>query len=219
LQLAEEMLIREVRALIGFYVVAAHERHISELLLAHLEEVKEQIMGLVETHIQAQRSKNQRDWAMAGVSPATLPSEYAYLSIKTRALDVVNAELGVLEAESRFGEGISSQVNSAKSNGQERKRGPKPDHEGAARVREIVAHVAPDGDWRSKLDAICEALDAEKVPAPRPWWTRQEWLKATEPDDGPKWQDYPERGTAVKAIEYRLEKAEQRKKATPETLS
>ncbi len=102
-------------------------------------------------------------------------------------------------------------ANAAKSNGKGRKRGPKPDDKGAALVAEIVAQVAPDGDWRSKVDDICEALDVARVPFPRRWWRRDRSCSG--------WADYDERANAVKAIEYRLEIAKQRKKATPETLS
>jgi hypothetical protein len=92
-----------------------------------------------------------------------------------------------------------------------RKRGPKVDHEGAARVAEIVACVAPDGEWRSKLDAVCEALDEAEVSCPKPW--RRKFRTC----DG--WADYPDRATAVKAIEGRLRIARQQKEATPKTLS
>lgn len=102
-------------------------------------------------------------------------------------------------------------ANPAESDGKGRKRGPKSDHEAASRVAEIVARVAPDGDWRLKLDNICEALDEAQIPFP----TR--WRKRDRSCDG--WAAYDERANAVKAIEYRLEIARQRKKATPETLS
>ncbi len=95
--------------------------------------------------------------------------------------------------------------------GQGRKRGPKPDHQGAARVAEIVARLAPDGDWRSRVDDICEALDEAQIPFPA------RWRKRDRSCDG--WAAYDERANAVKAIEYRLEIAKQRLKTTPETLS
>jgi hypothetical protein len=47
-----------------------------------------------------------------------------------------------------------------------RKRGPKPDHETALPVAGIVARVAPDGDWHSRVDDVCDALDDERVPVP-----------------------------------------------------
>ena len=63
-------------------------------------------------------------------------------------------------------------TNPAKPEGKGRKRGPRPDHEAASRVAEIVAHVAPDGDWRPKLDDICEALDQAQIPFPPRWRKR-----------------------------------------------
>jgi hypothetical protein len=50
-----------------------------------------------------------------------------------------------------------------------RKTGPKPDLDTAARVAEIVACVAPDGDWRSKFNDICEALHDQNIPFPKRW--------------------------------------------------
>jgi hypothetical protein len=102
-------------------------------------------------------------------------------------------------------------TNPAESDGKGRKRGPKSDHEAASRVAEIVARVAPDCDWRPKLDDICEALDAAQIPFP------QRWRQRDRSCDG--WAAYDERANAVKAIEYRLEITKQRKKTTPETLS
>ena len=49
------------------------------------------------------------------------------------------------------------------------KRGPKRDYEASFRVAEIVARLAPDGDWRSKLDDVCEALHDEGIPFPKTW--------------------------------------------------
>jgi hypothetical protein len=101
--------------------------------------------------------------------------------------------------------------NPAESNVKGRKRGPKPNREAALRVSEIVASVAPDGDWRSKLDEICEALDEAQIPYPARWRQRGQTCKG--------WVDYDERANAVKAIEYRLGVAKQRKQTTPETIS
>jgi hypothetical protein len=101
-------------------------------------------------------------------------------------------------------------VSRVKSNGQGRKRGPKPDYEGAARVAEIVARVAPDGGWRGRLDDVCEALDEAAIPFPAKW-RRDRQCRC--------WADCLEKPIAIKAIEYRLEIAKQRSKTTPETLS
>jgi len=45
-----------------------------------------------------------------------------------------------------------------------RNRGPKPDHDAASLVADIVVREVPNGDWHSKLDVVCEALDAAGVP-------------------------------------------------------
>jgi hypothetical protein len=80
------------------------------------------------------------------------------------------------------------------------KRGPKPDYENPPRVAEIVARIAPDGDWRKKLDDICEALDKEDIPFPKTWPTRDPPLES--------WQDgiTLEPTLVKKAIEYLLKK-------------
>jgi hypothetical protein len=91
-----------------------------------------------------------------------------------------------------------------------RKRGPKPDYGTASGVAEIVARIAPDGDWRSKLDDICEALDDEKIPVPTTWRKNRQYEC---------WSDCLERSICIKAIEYRLEMAKHRKKTAPETLA
>ena len=117
-----------------------------------------------------------------------------------------------VDESTRTGAGLTvNGTNPAESDGKRRKRGPKSDHEAASRVAEIVARVAPDGDWRPKLDDICEALDEAEIPYPR------RWRKRDRSCDG--WAAYDQRANAVKAIEYRLEIAKQRKKITPRTLS
>jgi hypothetical protein len=109
---------------------------------------------------------------------------------------------------------------SLNSRGQGRKRGPKPDPEGAANVADIVARVAPDGDWRSKLDELgaaldhgvcdasapenCDASEHEKIRLPRGWRGK-----------GKDWLDPPDRATMVKAIEYRLGTARKPPTETP----
>ena len=97
-----------------------------------------------------------------------------------------------------------------KTKGKGRKRGPKPDAKMALRVAQIVPQVAPDGDWRSKLDEVCDALDEAQIPCPSRWRKKRHCQG---------WCDYDDREIAVKAIEYRLGMAEQLKKAPSETLS
>jgi hypothetical protein len=91
-----------------------------------------------------------------------------------------------------------------------RRRGPKPDYANASRVAEIVARVAPDGDWRPKFDEICEALDQARIPCPSKWLSR---YKAA------SWSEYPEKSIGVKAIVGRLELAKPKPKPVPETFS
>ena len=105
--------------------------------------------------------------------------------------------------------GAGPAVNASRSE-EGRKRGPKTQYDIAARVAEVVKRLAPDGDWRPKLDQICEALDVAKVPSPKVWHPR--YAAKT-------WADYPEKSTAVKVIEDRLTLAKQKLKRTPETLS
>ena len=94
-----------------------------------------------------------------------------------------------------------------------KKRGPKPDHETALRVTEIIKAVAPDGDWKDKLEEICSALDKAELPYPKTWPRRDLPLN--------NWEDGAmiEPALAKKAIEHLLKIARQRKKNPPETLS
>jgi hypothetical protein len=94
-----------------------------------------------------------------------------------------------------------------------KKRGPKPDHETALRVTEVIKAVAPDGDWKDKLEEICSALDKAELPHPKTWPRRDLPLK--------NWEDGAmiEPALAKKAIEHLLKVAKQRKKNPPETLS
>ena len=98
----------------------------------------------------------------------------------------------------------------AKSGSKGRKRGPRPDQETAARVAEVVSRVVPNGDWRPKVDDICEALDEKQVPFPRPWRRNRQCRS---------WSDCLERDIVIKAIEYRLKIAKKQQEATPKTFS
>jgi hypothetical protein len=73
-----------------------------------------------------------------------------------------------------------------------RKRGPKPDHETALPVAGIVARVAPDGDWRSRVDDSCDAPDDEQVPVPATWRRNRNVRK---------WSLCDDRDIVVKAID------------------
>ena len=126
------------------------------------------------------------------------PWDYLYA---VRRLDVVPHQANPPVSE---GTGLLA----AGSNGRQgRKTGPRPDYEGARRVAEIVARVAPDGEWRGKLDDVCKALDEAQISFP------PRWRKRDRSCDG--WAAYDDRANAVKAIEYRLGIAKQRKKTTP----
>lgn len=86
------------------------------------------------------------------------------------------------------------------------KRGPKPDHETASRVAEIVGRIGGKG-WRAKLDDICCELDEAKVARPKTWKNKGygTWFDClTEA-----------RALVVKAIEHHLELA----RPEPETFS
>jgi hypothetical protein len=101
----------------------------------------------------------------------------------------------------------------AKSNGRGRKRGPKGGYKTASQVAEIVARVAPGGDWKDKLGESCSALDRAELPYPKTWPKRDLPLHS--------WEDGAtlEPGLAKKAIEYWLKAAKLRKNPDPETLS
>ena len=94
-----------------------------------------------------------------------------------------------------------------------RKRGPKPDHETALRVAEIIATIARNSDWKDKLEEVCGALDKAELPYPKTWPRRD--VKLTSWEDGATFEP----ALAKKAIEHLLKLAKQRKKAPPETLS
>jgi hypothetical protein len=93
--------------------------------------------------------------------------------------------------------------------GAQRKRGPKPDVENHRRVQAVVNRF--DDDWilDDNLLAICESLDAQKVPIPKTWSTRADgrshtWSRA--------FQNYP--GLVIKAIKDRLKAVENRESSS-----
>lgn len=95
--------------------------------------------------------------------------------------------------------------------GQKQKRGPKPDHEAARRVAEVVARLAPDGDWCSKVDDICDEFDEKGIPSPRKW--------KTETPSCRNWVGQLDRQKVIKVIKYRLATAKQQSEAAPKTLA
>jgi hypothetical protein len=148
-------------------------------------------------------------WAGQFQVRATAGPSYDRALIQTN--NAIDRGLGGEEAMHPLGNGETNLAIKSNAGGQGLKRGPQPDFESAARVAEIVARMAPNGDWRARLDDICDALDKDQIPFP----TR--WRKRDRSCDG--WVDYDERANAVKAIEYRLEAAKQRKKTTPGIFS
>ena len=87
-----------------------------------------------------------------------------------------------------------------------RKRGPTRDYKTAARVAEVIARVAPEGDWRSRLDDVLMALDDEKIPTPKTWEQKhgyRNWYAAV--------ADSSTRGRhlAVEAIKHHLKRAKE----------
>jgi hypothetical protein len=85
-----------------------------------------------------------------------------------------------------------------------RKRGPQRDYETALRVAEIVARLAPDGNWRARVEDICDELDDAEVRRPKPWKAK----------GYPTWYDccVGERGLVIKAIEHHMELAQEHKR-------
>jgi hypothetical protein len=83
-----------------------------------------------------------------------------------------------------------------------RKRGPTADYDTAIRVAGIVALLAGDSPWRSKLDDICFEFDEKHIPPPKTWKKRGhgDWCDCLA----------AERELVVKAIEHHLELAGRR---------
>jgi hypothetical protein len=84
------------------------------------------------------------------------------------------------------------------SNGQ--RRGPNRDLQ-SSKVAKVVHHVAPDGNWKSKLDEVCEALDLAEITPSMNWYKKDKTCIL--------WVDYPDKHKCVEAIAYRLKKARQ----------
>lgn len=148
--------------------------------------------------------------ANGSVSPtllAALLAEPLYVQLQSRILNIVNAELGVLEAEGRLRlpeapPDVSNQTARSPGRGG-RKRGPATDFETAARVAGVVARVSPHVHWRANLDDVCDGLDDERVPRPKPW--KKKGYET--------WSDclLGERSLVVKAIGHHMKVAAGRK--------
>jgi len=85
-----------------------------------------------------------------------------------------------------------------------KKRGPKRDYETALQVAKVIGEAADDGNWRARLDEICDALDEAEVRRPKPWKDK----------DYLTWSDccVGERALVIKAIEHHMELAQEHKK-------
>jgi hypothetical protein len=98
-------------------------------------------------------------------------------------------------------------------------RNPKIEAESAGRSQTTPAPCvwlklwrgAPDNDWRSKVDDICELLDDAQIPCPKTWCKKDRNCR--------RWADCLDRPLIIKAIEYRLEIAKQRGQLAPGTFS
>jgi hypothetical protein len=103
-------------------------------------------------------------------------------------------------------------ATAAKSDRTGRKRGPETDYKTAARVAEIVERVAPDGDWKSKLDDVLMALDEANtldnpIPTPRTWKPKhgyRDWYAAVASDTAARG-----RHMAIEAIKHHLKRAKE----------
>ena len=95
------LLEREVRERIGFYSAVAHESGNPEMLSKpRLEEYRDLIMISVKHAIGALMDQIERDATAAGdILKSVLPDQHRYVQLRAEILDVVNAELRVLEAE------------------------------------------------------------------------------------------------------------------------
>ena len=99
LRIHREFLEREVRERIGFYAAAAHEsRNLEMLSKSRLEEHGDRIMTSVGADTGALKGHIERDSRAAGDGTA-LPNAQRYAHLEAEILDIVNAELRVLEAE------------------------------------------------------------------------------------------------------------------------
>lgn len=88
------------------------------------------------------------------------------------------------------------------------KRGPKPDYGTAVRVAQIVAGVAPNGEWRSRLDDVCMELDDQQIPRPKTWKARHgfgSWYAAVASDEASRG-----RHIAIEAIKHQLNLAKEK---------
>jgi hypothetical protein len=108
------------------------------------------------------------------------------------------AMVRLAEPEAAQLELVANRAAGAKVRG---KPGPKKDIALARQCADIVRHMAGAEHWKTKLDDICDELDAAKFPIPKTWRRRETPIRswtgaaATEP------------GLAKKAISHHLKNA------------
>jgi hypothetical protein len=144
----------------------------------------------------------------AGVAAAEKDDRWHKGAITGEALEDTALKLAV-EAKARgvkdgfykkdLGEGPESSSDQVSHT--PRKRGPKPDLDSAVRVAQIVAKIATDGDWRTKLDDLRKAFMDADIPSPRRWRSTS-------------WSDQ-EDALVIKVIKRRLDRASKPGKKTP----
>ena len=138
--------------------------------------------------------------------PANMKRDLA-APIKECRARAIRAQVGRGAESARVGDAIGAMADGLVDHGATvpvaiaTKRGAKPDYEGALRVAAVVIREAPDGDWLPRLEQIYDALDEEKIPAPKAW------LK----ESCRCWSGHFDKAVVRKAITYRIDLANRRK--------
>jgi hypothetical protein len=104
LRIYRELLELEARKRILYYALTARKPTGSEMLSKRrLTEFRERIMRHVKAALGALKDSVRQDACAAGdVSPSALPAQHRYDQVQYEILNIVNAELRVLEAEGKL---------------------------------------------------------------------------------------------------------------------
>jgi hypothetical protein len=103
MRIYRELLERDVRERIGFYAALARDSGNPEMLSKRrLEEYRDRIMTTVRHALAGLKEHIERDARAAGFPESALPTEQRYIQLRAEILDVVNAELRVIEAEGKL---------------------------------------------------------------------------------------------------------------------
>jgi hypothetical protein len=180
--------------------------HLQSVYLPHLKEIRDDLEGIALSHAEQHCAGDELEAYRIAVH-ARLESRFKYWAAEGVAYARQRERTVRLPDEVLTAETEAMRARTEKSP-KATKRGPKSDYATAVRVTNVVAGVAPDGNWRQKLDEVCEALDKASVPFPALWRKREE-------SEG--WRDYPGRQQAIKAIQSRLELAKVRNEPSSET--